>query len=145
MQKEIWLPLDKCRPWNKCHVWQIAAWMQNAFNPFQTPPKAITRSITFPRLLHWHISACDVWPCINVVGCQRGVAPDQGAYTATAHPAAEFLGPSSLTCPSGRHFLPTAASMKCRWCVWITAMKVWSLTVPVTGELFVASHNYPFC
>lgn len=59
-------------------------------------PKAITRSFTFPSLLHSHISACGVWPCINEVGNQRGVAPDQDADMAIAHPAAEFLEPSSL-------------------------------------------------
>lgn len=95
------LPLDKFRPWNKCHAWQIAAWVQNAFNPFQTPPKAISRYFTFLRVLHWHMSACCVWPCINEVGNQRGVAPDQSASMAVAHPAAEFLGPSSLTAHLG--------------------------------------------
>lgn len=144
MHKEIWLPLDKCRPWNKCHAWQIAAWVQNAFNPFQVPQKPLQDLLLFLDS-STGTSASGVWPCINELGNKRGVAPDQSAYMATAHPAAEFLGPSSLTCPSGRHFLSIAAYMKCRWCVWITAMKVWSLTVPVTDELFVASHNYPFC
>lgn len=33
-----------------------------------------------------------IWPYINKVGNQRGVAPDQGACMVMAYPTAESLG-----------------------------------------------------